>query len=80
MSEEQEPLTLMKLREDVGLTQRELAQVLGVTITTISGWENGRHEPRLTFSQTKLLTEILRCSLDDLVKAAQKRLPLNNPN
>lgn len=75
MTEEQEPLTLMKLREDVNLTQRELAQALGVTITTISGWENGRHEPRLTFSQTKLLTEVLKCSLDDLVKASQRRPP-----
>lgn len=73
MAEEQEPLTLMKLRENVGLTQRELAQALNVTITTVSAWENGRHEPRLTFAQTKLLTEVLRCSLDELVKATQKR-------
>lgn len=73
MNEDQEPLTLMKLREDVGLTQRQLAQALSVTVTTVSSWENGRHEPRLTFAQTKLLTEVLRCSLDDLVKATQKR-------
>ena len=72
MTEEHEPLTLMKLREDVGLTQRQLADRLGVTTTTISAWENGRHEPRLTFAQTKLLTEILKCSLEDLVKANQR--------
>lgn len=75
MIEDQEPLTLMKLREDVGLTQRQLAQALNVTISTVSAWENGRHEPRLTFAQTKLLTEVLRCSLDDLVRATQKRSP-----
>lgn len=75
MTEEQEPLTFMKLRENVGLTQRQLAQALDVTINTISAWENGRHEPRLTLSQTKLLTEVLNCSLDDLVTAAQKRSP-----
>lgn len=79
MNEEQDPLTLMKLREDVGLTQRQLAQILNVTITTVSAWENGRHEPRLTFAQTKLLTETLRCSLDDLVRASQKRPPTQNP-
>lgn len=73
MAKEQEPLTLMKLREDAGLTQKQLAQALGVTITTVSAWENGRHEPRLTLAQTKLMTEVLRCSLDDLVRASQRR-------
>jgi len=76
MTEDQEIPTLMKLREAAGLTQRELAQLLDVTVTTVSGWENGRHEPRLSFSQTKLLTEILKCSLDDLVKATSKGNPL----
>ncbi len=73
MKKDQEPLTLMKLRENVGLTQRQLAQALNVTISTVSSWENGRHEPRLTFAQTKLLTEVLMCSLDELVRATQKR-------
>ena len=63
---------LMKLRENVGLTQRQLAQALNVTISTVSSWENGRHEPRLTLAQTRLLTEVLMCSLDDLVTATQK--------
>ena len=63
---------LMKLRENVGLTQGQLAQALNVTISTVSSWENGRHEPRLTLAQTRLLTEVLMCSLDDLVTATQK--------
>ena len=63
---------LMKLRENVGLTQRQLAEALNVTISTVSSWENGRHEPRLTLAQTRLLTEVLMCSLDDLVTATQK--------
>lgn len=75
MIEAQEPPTLMKLREDAGLTQRQLAQALNVTISTVSAWENGRHEPRLTFAQTKLLTEVLKCSLEDLVRASRKRSP-----
>jgi len=78
MTEDQEAPTFMKLREDVGLTQRQLADLLGVTTTTISAWENGRHEPRLTFAQTKLLTEVLKCSLDDLVRASRRRSPSNN--
>ena len=73
MTQEQEQLTLIKLRDRAGLTQRELAQALGVTITTVSAWENKRHEPRLTFAQTKLLTQILGCTLDELVEATMER-------
>ncbi len=64
-------LTLAKLRERVGLTQRQLADALGVTITTISNWERGVKEPNLNFAQVKRMTEILRCSLDDLVEATK---------
>ncbi|WP_367287608.1 helix-turn-helix transcriptional regulator [Laspinema palackyanum] len=71
MEENQDLLTFMKLRERVGLTQRELAQSLGVTVTTISAWENGRHEPKLTILQVKRLMEVLDCSLEDLVEAVQ---------
>ncbi|MCT7954637.1 helix-turn-helix transcriptional regulator [Laspinema sp. D3] len=53
------------------MTQRELAQSLGVTVTTISAWENGRHEPKLTILQVKRLMEVLDCSLEDLVEAVQ---------
>ncbi|WP_309143876.1 helix-turn-helix transcriptional regulator [Oscillatoria sp. HE19RPO] len=71
MEENQDLLTFMKLRERVGLTQRELAQYMGVTVTTISAWENGRHEPKLTIQQMKRLMEILDCSLEDLAEAVQ---------
>lgn len=71
MEETQDLLTFMKLRERVGLTQRELAQSLGVTVTTISAWENGRHEPKLTILQVKQLMEVLDCSLEDLAEAVQ---------
>jgi transcriptional regulator with XRE-family HTH domain len=62
-------LTLAKLREQAGLTQRQLAEALGVTITTISNWERGVKEPNLNFAQVKRVTEVLQCSLDDLVEA-----------
>jgi len=34
--------TIAKLREKRGLTQRQLADVVGVTETTIANWEKGR--------------------------------------
>ncbi len=34
--------TIAKLREQKGLTQRQLADAVGVTETTIANWEKGR--------------------------------------
>jgi transcriptional regulator with XRE-family HTH domain len=34
------------LRERLGLSQEELARMLGVRQQTVSDWETGRHEPR----------------------------------
>lgn len=70
MSEENDqPLTLMKVRERAGLTQRQLADVLGVTISTVSNWERGVQVPRLTFWQTQKLMNACQCSIDELVDA-----------
>jgi DNA-binding transcriptional regulator YiaG len=70
MSEKNDqPLTLMKVRARAGLTQREFANLLGVTISTVSNWERGVQVPRLTFLQTKQLMEASGCSIDELVEA-----------
>ena len=66
-------LTLAKLRQQAGLTQQELANAIGVTQKTISIWEKGTVEPKLTFEQTKLLMEVLNCTLDELIIAIKGR-------
>lgn len=40
-----EPAERRSLREAAGLTQRELADAVGVDRTTIAHWESGRHTP-----------------------------------
>lgn len=37
---------LKELREEKGLQQKELAELLNVSKSTISGWEVGRNEPQ----------------------------------
>ena len=39
------PDLLRAVRRARGLTQENLAQELGVTFSTVNGWENGRHQP-----------------------------------
>lgn len=59
----------MKVRERSQLTQREFADLLGVTISTVSNWERGVQVPRLTFEQTKKVMDASGLSIDDLVQA-----------
>ena len=69
MSEEVDRQTFVKLRERVGLTQRQVAAALDVSVTTVSSWERGRKEPRLSFTQTKKLMELYQCSINELAES-----------
>ncbi len=40
------PAERARLREEAGITQARLAQVLKTTPQTVKNWENGRSEPR----------------------------------
>lgn len=54
------------LREQAGLTQRELALAVGVTETTIANWERGRSG--LDWIERLIrLCRTLNCSLEDLI-------------
>jgi DNA-binding XRE family transcriptional regulator len=66
-SQEDQPLTLAKLRERANLTQMKLAVALGVSLTAVSDWENGKSEPRL--KHFRLLMEVLGCSFEELCEA-----------
>ncbi|HAZ45337.1 MAG TPA: XRE family transcriptional regulator [Cyanobacteria bacterium UBA11369] len=57
---------LIRLRKRLGLTQKQVADAVGVTDQTVSNWEVGRFEPRLTISQMQALCRVLQCSLDEL--------------
>jgi transcriptional regulator with XRE-family HTH domain len=56
----------MTLRESLGLTQKQIADAVGVTDQTVSNWERGIHVPRLTLRQIVKLCEITKCTVKDL--------------
>jgi DNA-binding transcriptional regulator YiaG len=44
---------LRKLRNNVNLTQEQLAHKMGIAVSTVRRWEKGLAEPTMTLDQTK---------------------------
>jgi transcriptional regulator with XRE-family HTH domain len=57
---------LKRLRTNRGLTQDELAKLLGVKRTTVTQWETGTNHPRATMLVK--LAKVLRCTVDALLR------------
>lgn len=66
MSKESSGKALVELRKKAGVTQKAVADALGVTDHTVRNWEKGREEPRLFIWQVKTLCNLYKCSLEDL--------------
>ncbi|MGD1904438.1 MAG: helix-turn-helix domain-containing protein [Leptolyngbyaceae cyanobacterium] len=47
------------IRELFSMSQQEFASWLGIAISTVSRWENGKGEPMFTPRQWKLITDKL---------------------
>ncbi|KAM3092673.1 helix-turn-helix transcriptional regulator [Phormidesmis sp. 146-35] len=66
MTDDSAKSTLVELRKRAGVTQKALADALGVTDHTVRNWEKGREEPRLFIWQVKALCSLLNCELEEL--------------
>jgi transcriptional regulator with XRE-family HTH domain len=58
---------IAELRDQAGLTQRELALLLGVTETTVANWERGRSGLEW-IDRVIRLCKALNCNLEDLIE------------
>ena len=64
-------MTILKQkRQDCGITQNELAVMMGVKHNTISQWESGVRQPKV--KDLPKLAEILDCTTDELLGIAKK--------
>jgi transcriptional regulator with XRE-family HTH domain len=54
--------TIRELREERGLTQLQLGNLLGVTPVTVYNWERGQHMP--TAPQLRALARVFGVSMD----------------
>ncbi len=51
-----------------GITQTDLAQMLGRGLATVQAWISGRSTPELTPEETIELCQTLNCSVHELAK------------
>ena len=58
--------TVAERREEAGLTQKQLAHLLGITQGAVSQWESGISKPRA--DTLKKLADLLNCTVDELLK------------
>ncbi|MEP1057713.1 MULTISPECIES: helix-turn-helix domain-containing protein [Cyanophyceae] len=54
-----------KLREEKGLTQRQIAEALGVDVSTVRNWEKSRDGVKM-FVRVAKLCNLFECQPDDL--------------
>lgn len=58
-------LTYKSARVNVGLTQRQAAERLGVSVVTLSNWENYLTSPNI--KKAHEIAELYKISIDDLI-------------
>ena len=57
--------SLYKLRQNANMTQRQLADILGVSDTNIQNWENSRSET--SFEMLIKIADVFDVSVDDVL-------------
>lgn len=59
---------LKHIRQQVNLTQQKFAKVIGVEVTTLRNWEQGRREPT---GPAKVLIKLIEQNPETMIKACQ---------
>ena len=60
-----QPSPIRAARIAAGMTQQQLADALGISQVSVTRWETGEHEPRV--STLKRIAAVLGCDLRDLI-------------
>lgn len=62
------PATIIKLRAILNLSQTALAELLGVSFTSVNRWENGKYEPtKLVKKKIELLCKEKDIQLEEVI-------------
>ena len=59
-------MSIKSVREAKGITQKQLADLVGVQQGAVAQWETGKTAPR--FERILAIANALECKIDDLVR------------
>lgn len=76
MNQEKIGQFIKKIREDNKLTQKELADKLGVTFQAVSKWENGKNVPDIAI--IKEMSKMFNIDIDEILDGEKKDKKKNN--
>ena len=62
------PVLFVNRRKRLNLTQRQIAEAVGITSRSVQRWELGEALPQLNVLQTWKLCQVLQCSIEDLAR------------
>ena len=77
MQKEQFGILLTTLRKKNGISQKEMADRLSVSVSAVSKWEHGKNLPDMTILGN--IAEILQVSCDELMNSEKTLEKLTNP-
>ena len=61
---------IKQIRKDNNLTQKDLADKLGVTFQAVSKWENGKNIPDIAV--LKQISDMFNINIDDILNGNKK--------
>lgn len=64
-------MLIKQKRKQAGISQKELAQRLGVNQASVCLWESGKNSPRV--GRLQKIAEILGCTVEDLFETECKK-------
>lgn len=64
---------MRELRGRTSKTAQDIAVELGVAVSTVGGWEQGRYMPRMTPLQLHRLCKAYDCTFEELVEIEIQR-------
>ena len=76
MNQEKIGQFIKKIREENKLTQKELADKLGVTFQAVSKWENGKNVPDISI--LKEMSKMFNVDIDEILDGEKKNKKNNN--
>ncbi len=63
---------MKQLRQKVGLRAEDVAVKLGIAVSTVRNWEQGRTIPKMRVDQFALLCQLYQCSIEELNLATKE--------